>query len=139
MTSRLHHSHFQPDQARIGEWLACLWQGPAPAGLVIRGWFYLPGEPRSMVMLWDGDDAAEAYVARAFAGFGKIQTQVVTDATPGLALAIARDLVGFEAWMNAHGFPKEDIARQVDLRRQGKAASSQEAAIAIGKAWQADR
>jgi hypothetical protein len=133
----LHHSHFQPDPARIGEWLACLWQGPAPADLVIRGWFYLPGEPRGMIMLWDGGDAAEAFVARAFGGFGAIETHVVADATPGMALAIARDLEGFADWMSARGAPEGEIANQVDLRRRGREAHTQQEAAAEGRAWAA--
>ncbi len=138
MTTRLHHSHFQPDQARLGDWLACLWQGPAPADLVIRGWYYLQGEPRGMIMIWEGGEAAEAYVARAFGGFGQITTQIVEDATPGLAHAIARDLDAFGDWMQGRGAAPEMIARQIDLRRRGKAAVTQEAALAEGKAWQAE-
>jgi hypothetical protein len=133
----VHHSIFEPDQARIGEWLACLWQGPAPADLIIRGWYYLPGEPRRIVMVWDGGEDAEAYVTRAFDAFGKMQTHTVTDATQGLALAIARDLDGFDAWMRARGAPEAEIARQVDLRRRGKLAASQDAAAVAGKAWSA--
>jgi hypothetical protein len=137
LTTRLHHSHFQPDPARIGEWLACLWQGPAPADLVIRQWLYLEGEPRGMIMLWDGGEAAEAYVARAFGGFGALTTQVVSDATPGMVHAIARDLDAFGDWMRGRGAPAEEVARQVDLRRRGKTAASQDAALAQGRAWAA--
>jgi hypothetical protein len=133
----LHHSLFHPDQSRIGEWLACLWQGPSPADLVIRHWLYLPGEPRGMVMLWEGGADAEAFVARAFGGFGTIETQVVTDATPGMALAIARDLDGFEQWMNARGATPEDTARAIDLRRRGMLAPDQAAAAVEGKAMAA--
>jgi hypothetical protein len=133
----LHHSRFQPDPERIGEWLACLWQGPAPADLVIRQWLYLPGEPRSMIMVWDGGAEAEAFVERAFGGFGRIETQVVTDATPGMAFAIARDLEAFDAWMTERGASRAEIDRQIDLRRRGKLAPSQEAAAAAGKAWAA--
>ena len=133
----LHHSMFEPDQSRIGAWLACLWQGPAPAELVIRGWYYLPGEPRRIVMVWDGGPDAEAYVTRAFGGFGKIETHTVTDATQGLALAIARDLDGFGAWMRERGSPEDEIARQVDLRRRGRDAASQAEAAERGAAWQA--
>jgi hypothetical protein len=133
----LHHSHFQPDTARIGEWLACLWQGPAPADLVIRQWLYLPGEPRSMIMVWDGGAAAEAFVERAFGGFGQIETHRVTDATPGMALAVARDLDGFDAWMTERGASRAEIDRQIDLRRRGRDAPSQAAAAEAGAAWAA--
>jgi hypothetical protein len=131
----LHHSVFHPDFDRVGEWLACLWQGPAPADLVVRQWLYLPGEPRGMVMLWEGGADAEAYVERAFGGYGRIETHVVTDATPGMVHAIARDLSGFEQWMRDRGAPAEEVARQVDLRRRGKAAPDQTAAAAEGRAW----
>jgi len=133
----LHHSTFRPDPARIGEWLACLWQGPAPADLVIRQWLYLPGEPRGMIMMWEGGQEAEAFVERAFGGFGEIETHAVTDATPGMAHAIARDLEAFDAWMTERGAPRAEIDRQLDLRRRGKLAASQEAAAAEGKAWAA--
>ncbi len=131
----LHHSRFQPDPDRVGEWLACLWQGPAPADLAVRQWLYLPGEPRSMVMLWDGGAEAEAFVERAFGGFGRIETQVVSDATPGMVLAIARDLAGFEQWMRERGASAGEVARQVDLRRRGRDAPDQAAAAAEGRAW----
>jgi hypothetical protein len=133
----LHHTVFEPDRARIGEWLACLWQGPAPADLVVRQWLYLPGEPRRMVMLWDGGHEAQAYVERAFGGFGRLETQVVTDATPGMVHAIARDLKGFEQWMRERGASAEEVDRQVDLRRRGKSAADQAAAVAAGRAWSA--
>ena len=139
MTSRLHHSHFLPDTARLGEWIACLWQGPAPADLVIHGWFYLETQPRGMIMVWEGGDVAQAYVAKIFGDFGQITTQVITDATPGMSHAIARDLDAFGDWMRARGAGPDEVARQVDLRRQGKAAPSQDAALAIGKVWQARR
>ncbi len=131
----LHHSTFHPDSERIGEWLACLWQGPAPADLVVRQWLYLPGEPRAMVMIWEGGSLAEAFVERAFGGFGRIETHLVTDATPGMVHAIARDLTQFEHWMRERGASESEVARQVDLRRRGKAASDLVAAAAEGRAW----
>jgi hypothetical protein len=135
----LHHSRFEPDPARIGEWLACLWQGPAPADLVIRQWLYLPGEPRSMIMIWDGGPEAETFVERAFGGFGRLETHAVTDATPGMAHAIARDLPAFEQWMRDRGASSDEVARQCDLRRRGRDAASQKAAAAEGRAWAAGR
>ena len=88
-------SRFTPDQSRFAEFLACLWQGPVPASLVLSKWLYLPGEPRQMLLVWDGDDATRAYIERAFGGFGTLDTQTVTDATPGLAAALDRDLDAF--------------------------------------------
>jgi hypothetical protein len=131
----LHHSVFHPDPARAGEWLACLWQGPVPADLVMRQYLYLPGEPRGMVMIWEGGAAAEAFFERAFGAFGRLETQVVTDMTPGLALALARDLEAFEAWMLELGAAPDVVARQIDLRRRGLAAPDQDAAAAEGRAW----
>jgi len=131
----LHHSVFAPDRARAGEWLASLWQGPAPTDLVIRHWLYLPGEPLRMVMVWDGDSESEAFVERVFGGFGKIETHVVTDATAGMAHAVARDLEAFADWMTRRGAPAEEVARQVDLRRRGRDAPDQAAAEAEGRAW----
>jgi hypothetical protein len=134
----LHHSHFQPDLDRVGEWIACLWQGAVPADLVVRQWLYLPGAPRGMIMLWEGEAAGEAYVERAFGPFGALDTQVVSDATLGLAAAINRDLAGFERWLRDRGASAQEVARQVDLRARGKAAPTQAAAAAEGRAWTAE-
>jgi hypothetical protein len=131
----LHHSIFAPDRARIGEWLATLWQGPAPADLIIRQWLYLPGEPTRMVMVWDGGPESEAFVERVFGGFGTIETHVVTDATPGMAHAISRDLEAFGDWMAKRGATAEAVAAQVDLRRRGRDAPDQATAEAEGRAW----
>jgi hypothetical protein len=131
----LHHSVFQPDYDRVGEWLACLWQGAAPADLMVRQWLYMPGEPRRMVMLWEGGEEAEAYVERAFGGFGEIETHSVNDATPGMIHAIMRDLAGFEQWMHDRGAAPDEVTRQLDLRRRGKAAVDQAAAAIAGRAW----
>jgi hypothetical protein len=91
-----------------------------------------------MVMIWEGGPDAEAFVARAFGGFGQIETHAVTDATPGMALAIARDLDGFERWMSERGAAPAEIARQIDLRRRGKQAPDLAAAAAAGRAWAAE-
>ena len=131
----LHHSVFAPDRARTGEWIASLWQGSAPEALVIRHWLYLPGEPLRMVMVWDGDAESEAFVERVFGGFGRIETHIVTDATAGMAHAVARDLEAFGDWMTKRGAAAEEVARQVDLRRRGRDAPDQAAAEAEGRAW----
>jgi hypothetical protein len=131
----LHHSVFAPDRVRTGEWIASLWQGPAPADLIIRHWLYLPGQPPRMVMVWDGDAESEAFVERVFGGFGKIETHVVTDATAGMAYAVARDLGAFGDWMTMRGAAAEEVARQVDLRRRGRDAPDQTTAEAEGRAW----
>lgn len=137
--TRLHVSTFTPDGARFGEWLACLWQGPAPAAMAVRSWLYLPGEPRRMLMVWDGDEAAEAWVERAFGGFGDLSTEVVTDATPGMVHAVARDLDGFATWMHDRGTASPaEITRQLDLRRRGRDAATQEEAAAQGRAWSSE-
>jgi hypothetical protein len=133
----LHHSVFHPDPARAGEWLACLWQGPTPADLIMRQYLYLPGEPRGMIMIWEGGAEAEAFVESAFGTFGRLVTQTVSDMTPGLVLALARDLEAFEAWMVDLGTPPDVVSRQIDLRRRGRDAPDQAAAAAEGKSWSA--
>ena len=83
----MHVSRFTPDPSRQAEFLACLWQGDVPSSLRLSKWLYLAGEPRRMLLLWEGDDEAAAYVERAFGGFGVLDTEAVTDSTPGLAAA----------------------------------------------------
>ena len=131
----LHVSRFAPDRSRFVEFLACLWQGDVPPSLQLVKWLYLPGEPRAMLLLWEGDDAARAYVERAFGGFGALDTDVVTDATPGLAAAFARDLDAFGRTMEARGASSQEIAAALDVRRRGMQASTQDEAAAAGRAW----
>jgi hypothetical protein len=130
-----HLSRFIPDQARFAEFLACLWQGDVPETLVLSKWLYLTGEPRGMLILWEGDDDARAYVERAFGGFGTLETELVTDATPGLAAALARDLEGFGRVMEAQGASAEAVEHALDVRRRGMEAPTQAAAAAAGRAW----
>jgi hypothetical protein len=137
--TRLYQSRFLPDPARGGEFLASLWQGPVPATLTLHKWLYVDGSPRAVLLLWEGDAAAAAYVERAFGGFGALTTEVLTDATEGLALAFARDLDGFGAWLADRGTPADDIPVQLDVRRRGREAASQDAAAAAGRAWTAEQ
>jgi hypothetical protein len=133
----LHLSRFEPEPGpeRNAEWLACLWQGPVPEGLVLHRWLYYEGEPRAMALLWEGDADAAAWVARAFGSFGRLETSVVTDATPGLAACLDRDLDAFRAWMRGRGSPDAEIERALDVRRRGRDASTQEEAVAGARAW----
>ncbi len=132
-------SRFTPDQTRFAEFLTCLWQGEVPASLQLVKWLYLPGEPRAMLLLWEGHDDAFAYVARAFGNFGELDTEAVTDATPGLAAALARDLDAFGRHLHESGSTAEAIAVALDVRRRGMEASSQDAAAAAGRAWSAEQ
>ncbi|MEX1008093.1 MAG: hypothetical protein WD271_09660 [Acidimicrobiia bacterium] len=134
-----HVSRFTPDQAWFAEFLACLWQGDVPASLQLVKWLYLPGEPRAMLLLWEGDDDARAYVDRAFGNFGALDTEIVTDATPGLAAALARDLDAFGRHMEASSATSEAIAAALDVRRRGMDASSQDDAATAGRAWAAEQ
>jgi hypothetical protein len=131
----LHVSRFRPDPTRVAEFLACLWQGPVPESLKLREWLYIEGEPRSMFLVWEGDEAAGAYVEQAFAGFGGLTTEIVTDATPGLAACLDRDLDAFGAWLAARDTPPDEITRQLDVRRRGLHAASQATAADAGRAW----
>lgn len=128
-------SRFQPDTDRTGEFLADLWQGPVPATLVLHQWLYVDTSPREILLLWEGDDEARAYVERAIGGFGTLTTQLVTDATEGLALCFRRDLDGFGRWLAERGATDAEIRRQLDVRRRGLEAETPEAAVAAGRAW----
>jgi len=131
----LHLSRFVPDPTRFAEFLACLWQGEIPGSLVLGRWLYLTGEPRAMVVLWEGDDEARAYMERAFGGFGSFETEVVVDNTPGLAAAFARDLEGFGDVMRVQGATEDEIAAALDVRRRGREAGSPAEAAEAGRAW----
>jgi hypothetical protein len=72
------------------EWIAGLLQGDSPSGFTVRQWLYLPTEPLSVIMVWEGDAEAEAYVERTFTSFANVHTQVVTD--PGHGATCARGL-----------------------------------------------
>jgi hypothetical protein len=48
----LQHTTFTITAGRASEWLACLWQGPAPEDLKVREWLRLAGEPRSALLTW---------------------------------------------------------------------------------------
>jgi hypothetical protein len=139
----LHVSRFVPDAPRMSEWLACLWQGPVPADLRLERWLYLQDGPgsalRGMLVMWEGDDEAAAYMERAFGGFGEFTTETVVDNTAGLAAAFERDLDAFAAVMARQGMSAEQIADATDLRRRGLEATSQEEAAAAGRAWQAEQ
>ena len=137
--SAFHVSRFTPDESRFAEFLACLWQGPVPASLKLSKWLYLPGEPRAMLLVWEGDDDARAYVDRALGRFGALDTEVVTDATPGMAAALARDLDAFARTMEARGAAPGEVAAALDVRRRGMEASTQAAAAAAGREWAAER
>jgi hypothetical protein len=132
-------SHFQPDIHRTGEFLAVLWQGQVPKSLILHRWLYLESSPRTILLLWDGDEDASAYVERVFGGFGVLTTQTVTDATEGLALCFARDLEGFGRWLAERGTTETEIERQLDVRRRGRDAPTPELAISAGRTWMAER
>jgi hypothetical protein len=132
-------STFTPDQSRFAEFLACLWQGPVPETLELSKWLYLPHEPRQMLLLWDGDADAYEYIERAFGAFGTLHTETVTDATPGLAAALARDLRAFGRHMEETGSSPAAIHAGLDVRRRGLEAATQDAAAAAGRAWAAEQ
>jgi hypothetical protein len=132
-------SQLQPDPHRTGEFLATLWQGQVPKSLILHKWLYLDSSPRTILLLWEGDDDARAYVERVFGGSGALTTQVVTDATEGLALCFNRDLEGFGRWLEERGATEAEIERQLKVRRQGRDAPTPELAISAGRAWMAER
>jgi len=134
-------SRFSVDDARQHEWIACLWQGSVPASMTVRSWLYLPGEPRTVLLIWDGDDDARRWVDRTFGPFGRLHTEQVADATPGMAMAVDRDLVGFERWLRTQDvieMTADEQRRQVELRRRGSAAASPAEAIEAARQWRAE-
>ena len=135
----MHVSRFTPDPSRQAEFLACLWQGDIPSTLRLSKWLYLSGEPRRMMLLWEGDDQAAAYIERAFGEFGVLETESVTDATPGLEAAFARNLDAFGAWMSERGATSDAMTEALEIRRLGKEASTPAEAAERGRAWELRR
>lgn len=134
----LHVSRFKPDASRFGEFLACLWQGDVPDSLVLHRWLYVEVEPREMLLYWDGDEAALAWIDQAFGGFGELRHEVVSDGTAGLAAALERDLDGFGRWLARRGSTPAEVDVQLEVRRLGLYAANQEEAAAGGRAWAAE-
>lgn len=133
----LYHTTFVVEPGRVNEWLACLWQGPAPADLKVHEWLSLGGEPRTAILIWEGGDDALAFVERAFGGFGQTETRAAAPSS-GMASAIARDLDGYERMMKERGANPAEIVRQVDLRSRGMAAPDQASASAAAREWEAE-
>ncbi len=135
----LYHYRFRPDTSRTAEFLASLWQGPVPDDLQLHQWLYVDGDPRQMVLIWEGGEPARQWVERCFGSFGEITAETVTDSTPGLAACLARDLDGFGQWLRQRGSSEDEIVRQLDVRRRGLQASSHQEAIEAGQAWTRDQ
>jgi hypothetical protein len=135
----LYLYRFRPDSSRSAEFLATLWQGSVPADLRLHRWLYVDRNPREMVLIWEGGEQARQWVERCFGSFGELQAETVTDSTPGLAACLARDLDAFGQWLRERGTGEEEIARQLDVRRRGLAASSPEAAGEAGRAWASEQ
>jgi hypothetical protein len=135
----MYVSRFRPDTARSAEWLACLWQGPVPGDLELLGWLYVQITPPEMVLLWEGEAAARAWIERSFGSFGLLTTESVTSSTAGLQACLDRDLEAFGAWLRGRGTGEAEITRQLDVRRRGLEAESAEAAAQAGRDWAAGR
>jgi hypothetical protein len=131
-------STFGPDPDRFAEWIACLWQGPAPGGVVVRSWHYLGTSPRKMLLIWEAADPdARAWMEDRLTPFGDLVTWEADDATPGMQAAIRRDIDGFGTWMADRGTPTSETARQVALRRAGMTARDWAEAAAAARTWTA--
>ncbi|MGE0881478.1 MAG: hypothetical protein AB7L13_24635 [Acidimicrobiia bacterium] len=132
-------SRFSIAAPRYAEWLACLWQGPAPRGITLRSYFHLGGEPKRMVVIWDAaDDAAAAEMTALFAEFGEFTSDAASDTTSGLAACLARDLDAFAAVLRSRGTDEAIVQRDIDLRRRGFEAPSRQAAIDEAHRWEAE-
>ena len=134
----IFHTTFRIDLSLASEWLACLWQGPAPADIKVREWITLKDvKPHTAILIWEGDDEARAFVDRVFGAFGELETREVTSSS-GMASAFARDVDGYERMMQARGVDAGEIRRQVDLRKRAMAAPDPDAALAAARDWKAD-
>lgn len=133
-------SHFTPDRSRHGSFIAALWQGEAPPGIVVQRWLYLGVPMEGMLLVWEAaDDDERAWLERRLGSFGELRTWVSDDATPGMVAAVERDLDGFGAFLRGRATPEESIASQLDLRARGAAAATFEDAVAAGAAWMTEQ
>src|ERR1700722_6921994 len=108
-------SRFRPDPERFPEFLASLWQGPVPDDFRLHRWLYVDGDPREMVLLWEGEESAREWVRMAFGSFGSLDTEGVTDSTAGLAACVERDLEAFGEWLRGRGTGGGGMANQLEV------------------------
>ena len=134
----MHVSRFTPDPSRQAEFLGVSGRETfrRPPAVEVAD---LSGEPRRMMLLWEGDDQAAAYIERALGEFGVLETESVTDATPGLEAAFARNLDAFGAWMSERGATSDAMTEALEIRRLGKEASTPAEAAERGRAWELRR
>src|ERR1700760_1547092 len=119
---------------RMGPWIASLWQGDAPDGLIVRRWLYM-GERRECALLeWETpSEDGRAWLEARMAPHGKFTTwPVVDDATAGMVAAFQRDLGQFADFLEQRQASKADTEAALDLRRRGKDAASLDEAAAAG-------
>jgi hypothetical protein len=109
--------------------------------MTVRSWLYLSARPGNVLLIWEGDDEAQRWVRRAFSEFGELHTEQVADATPGMVLAVERDLDGFARWLGEQDVidmtPAEQD-RQIDLRRRGRDARDQAEAMEAARRWRVE-
>lgn len=130
---------FTPDPTTFSEFIAALWQGPRP-GITVERWIYLDTDPRSMLLICDAatlDD--RAWLEERFGSFGQLDIWGGDEATAGMATAIDRDLDGFREFLLRRGNTEEEVAPQLELRRQGMTAGTLQEAMAAGKVWASSR
>jgi hypothetical protein len=126
---------FKPG-GQMGPFLAALWQGDTPPGIVVQRWIYLGVPTEKMMLVWEAaDDDEREWLESRLRPFGEIDSWVCSDSTPGMAAAMGRDLDGFGEWMRQRGTPEAAIATQLDVRRRGMEASTFDDAVAAGEAW----
>jgi hypothetical protein len=132
-------SLFTPAPGQPGALVASIWQGEAPPGLVVQRWLYL-GEPlEKMLLIWEAADEQERdWLLARIAPFGDLETWVTSDATAGMATAIARDLDGFGQFLRSRGSNEEAIATELDVRRRGAASASLDDAVVAAAEWAAE-
>src|ERR1700759_2737073 len=122
---------------RMGPWIASLWQGDAPDGLVVRRWLYL-GERRERALLeWESaGEEGQAWLEARMTPHGAFTTSpVADDATAGMVAAFQRDRGQFAGFLGQRGAGKAEPEAALDLRRRGLQAASLEEAAAAGSAW----
>lgn len=122
------------DPERSGEWIAALWQGEIPAGLLVHSWVVLQN-PWRVRIVWEAhDEASLTFYEKRCAPYGEFKTEVATDAIHSLETFIARDPEGFGEWLRQRGMPDGEADYQVSLRRNAITAPSVQAAATAARA-----
>ena len=126
------------DRSRDPELWATIWHGEGPRNIKIRGAYNLGNNKR--VFIWDGESAADLQFMDRFNHIGVLETYPAFDRTLGWQQAFAREIDAFaKRLLDRAGPYREQVERDVDLRRRIVKAANRYAACAEARRWQEEQ